>query len=210
MGITGTEVAKEASDIILMDDNFASIVSAIMWGRCVNDAVKKFLQFQLCVNITAVTVTIITTLASGGEASAISAVQLLWINLIMDTFAALALATDPAHPGLFNRPPDRLSSPLFSVDMYKQIFGQSIYQVVIVLIFHFGDAKIFRFRGLSQYERNEKALQTSTFVFNAFVFCQIFNSLNCRRLDKKLNVFEKMCSNSYFIFITLLGKSPLP
>src|SRR6266436_3451934 len=84
MGITGTEVAKEASDIVLMDDNFASIVYAIMWGRCVNDAVKKFLQFQLSVNITAVTITIITALASPDEASAISAVQLLWINLMMD------------------------------------------------------------------------------------------------------------------------------
>ena len=209
MGLTGTEVAKEASDIILMDDNFASIVTAITWGRCVNDAVKKFLQFQLSVNITAVTITIITSLASVDEQSAISAVQLLWINLMMDTLAALALATDPAHPGLLDRLPYRESDPLFSVDMYKQIFGQAIYQIAIVLIFHFADTKIFHFHGLSPYERNQKALQISTFVFNAFVFCQIFNSLNCRRLDTKLNVFEKMWSNRYFIFITLLGKSSL-
>src|SRR6266852_1573690 len=98
MGIAGTEVAKEASDIILMDDNFSSIVSAIMWGRCVNDAVKKFLQFQVSVNITAVVITFVTAVASNSETSALTAVQLLWINIIMDTFAALALATDPAHP----------------------------------------------------------------------------------------------------------------
>ena len=125
----------------------------------------------------------------------------------MDTFAALALATDPAHPALLNHRPERQSS-LSNVDMYKQIFGQSIYQIALVLIFHFADDKIFQYHHLSEYERNLKSLQNSTFVFNAFVFCQIFNSLNCRRLDNKLNVFEEMWSNSYFIFITLLGKSP--
>jgi P-type Ca2+ transporter type 2C len=91
MGIAGTEVAKEASDIILMDDNFTSIVKAMSWGRTVNDAVKKFLQFQITVNITAVILTFVSAVASGDESSVLSAVQLLWVNLIMDTFAALAL-----------------------------------------------------------------------------------------------------------------------
>ena len=91
MGIAGTEVAKEASDIILMDDNFNSIVRAMAWGRTVNDAVKKFLQFQITVNITAVFLTFISAVASGDEESVLTAVQLLWVNLIMDTFAALAL-----------------------------------------------------------------------------------------------------------------------
>lgn len=84
MGIAGTEVAKEASDIILMDDNFSSIVSAIMWGRCVNDSVKKFLQFQISVNITAVVITFITAVSSDDEESVLTAVQLLWVNLIME------------------------------------------------------------------------------------------------------------------------------
>lgn len=91
MGIAGTEVAKEASDIILMDDNFTSIVKAMSWGRTVNDAVKKFLQFQITVNITAVILTFVSAVASGDENSVLTAVQLLWVNLIMDTFAALAL-----------------------------------------------------------------------------------------------------------------------
>ncbi|KAF8340446.1 calcium-translocating P-type ATPase [Cantharellus anzutake] len=204
MGIAGTEVAKEASDIIVMDDNFASIVSAIMWGRCVNDSVKKFLQFQISVNISAVIVTFITAVASHGETSALTAVQLLWINLIMDTFAALALATDPAHPGLLNHHPDGLTAPLFSVDMYKQIIGQSVYQIVVILLFHFAGMKIFKYHGLSEYQQNQKSLEIGTLVFNAFVFCQIFNSLNSRRLDNKLNVFENILTNWYFIFITLL------
>jgi Ca2+-transporting ATPase len=109
MGIAGTEVAKEASDIILMDDNFASIVKAIMWGRCVNDAVRKFLQFQISTNITAVVITFVSSLA---DSPALSAVQLLWINIIMDTFAALALATDPASEKLLCRKPDKKTAPL--------------------------------------------------------------------------------------------------
>lgn len=91
MGIAGTEVAKEASSIILLDDNFRSIVTAISWGRAVNDAVAKFLQFQITVNITAVVLTFVSSVYSSDNSSVLNAVQLLWVNLIMDTFAALAL-----------------------------------------------------------------------------------------------------------------------
>jgi Ca2+-transporting ATPase len=83
MGIAGTEVAKEASAIVLMDDNFASILTALMWGRAVNDAVRKFLQFQITVNITAVLLTFISSVADSQMRSVLTAVQLLWINLIM-------------------------------------------------------------------------------------------------------------------------------
>ncbi|KAL6301353.1 calcium-translocating P-type ATPase [Sparassis latifolia] len=195
MGIAGTEVAKEASDIILMDDNFASIVKAIMWGRCVNDAVRKFLQFQLSTNVTAVAVTTISAVASASESSVLSAVQLLWVNIIMDTFAALALATDPASPALLDRKPDKKTSPLFSVDMYKQIIGQSVYQIIIVLVFHFLGKRVLT-------SDSNNAVQTV--VFNLFVFAQIFNSMNCRRLDNRLNIFEGMLNNYYFMGITLL------
>ncbi|CAE6502848.1 unnamed protein product [Rhizoctonia solani] len=132
MGIAGTKIAKEASDIILMDDNFSSIVSAIMWGRCVNDLVRKFLQFQILVNITAVIITFILAVSSNEEESVLTAIQLLWINIIMDTFAVLALATDPASPELLKRMPNRKTAPLFSVDMGKMIISQSIYQTFIV------------------------------------------------------------------------------
>jgi len=199
MGVTGTEVAKEASDIILMDDNFSSIVKAIMWGRCVNDAVRKFLQFQISTNVTAVVITLVTAVASSSETSALSAVQLLWINIIMDTFAALALATDPASPALLDRKPDKQTAPLFTVDMYKQILLQSVYQIMIILLFHFLGLKILGFESTSG---NDTIVQT--LVFNAFVFAQIFNSLNSRRLDRKLNIFEGMLNNWYFLVITLI------
>ena len=200
MGIAGTEIAKEASDIILMDDNFASIVKAIAWGRCVNDAVRKFLQFQVSTNVTAVVITFVTSLSSAQESTALNAVmtavQLLWINIIMDTFAALALATDPASDKLLERKPDKKTAPLFSVDMYKQILFQSAYQIAIILIFHYLGHKILS---------TDSKIILRTLVFNSFVFAQIFNSVNCRRLDNKLNIFEGLSSNPFFIIITLLG-----
>lgn len=200
MGIAGTEVAKDASDVILMDDNFASIVKAIMWGRCVNDAVRKFLQFQLSTNVTAVVVTSVTAIVSSSETSALSAVQLLWINIIMDTFAALALATDPASPVLLDRKPDKLTAPLFTVNMYKQILFQSAYQIAVTLIVHFYGLQIL---GLEDTSTNETVVQTV--VFNIFVFAQIFNSFNSRRLDRKLNIFEGLLKNHYFLVVTLIG-----
>jgi len=197
MGIAGTEVAKEASDIILMDDNFASIVSAIIWGRCVNDAVRKFLQFQISVNICAVLITFISAVASDTETSVLTAVQLLWINIIMDTFAALALATDPATRKLLDRKPDRRQAPLFTVEMGKMIIGQAIYQTFIVLLLHFAGPKFFH------VPSNDEKL--ATLVFNVFVFCQIFNSINCRTIDGTLNVLDGIHKNWYFMTITLIG-----
>ncbi|KAG1173731.1 hypothetical protein G6F70_005617 [Rhizopus microsporus] len=168
MGIAGTEVAKEASSIILMDDNFSSIVKAISWGRCVNDSVKKFLQFQLTVNVTAVMLTILSAMGSQEQKSILTAVQLLWVNLIMDTFAALALATDPPSNDLLKRLPESKSAPLINISMWKMIIGQSIYQIGVILVFLYTNIL-----GL----KNEPAT-LQTVVFTIFVFCQIFNEIN--------------------------------
>lgn len=198
MGIAGTEVAKEASAIILMDDNFASIVKAMMWGRAVNDAVKKFLQFQVTVNITAVLLTFISAVASSNEESVLTAVQLLWVNLIMDTMAALALATDPPTPSILDRKPDPKSAPLISVTMWKMIIGQAIYQLVITLILYFGSEKIF------SYQSPREIAQIPTIVFNTFVWMQIFNQWNNRRLDNKFNIFEGVTRNWFFMTINVI------
>lgn len=201
MGIAGTEVAKEASDIIVMDDNFASLVSAIMWGRCVNDAVRKFLQFQLSVNICAVVITFITAVASEEEESVLTAVQLLWVNLIMDTFAALALATDPADPESLDRKPDRKSAPLINMEMWKMIIGQAIYKTVPALVLHFAGRQILGLNGQDEATRIEEDNELNTLVFNAFVFSQIFNMINCRRLDRHFNIFTRMFKNPYLLVI---------
>jgi len=115
------------------------------------------------------------------------------------------LATDPASDKLLERKPDKKTAPLFSVDMYKQILIQSIYQVIVILLFHFLGSKILGLEthSNSKEDRNNELIVKSL-VFNAFVFAQIFNSVNCRRLDKKLNVFEGITRNYYFIGITLL------
>ena len=169
MGISGTEVAKEASAIILMDDNFNSIVKAMMWGRAVNDAVKKFLQFQVTVNITAVLLTFITAVSSSSESSVLTAVQLLWVNLIMDTMAALALATDPPTPSILDRKPDPKSAPLITITMWKMIIGEALYQLVITLLLYFGSYSIL------SYQSPHEISQVPTLVFNTFVWMQIFN-----------------------------------
>lgn len=198
MGIAGTEVAKEASAIILMDDNFASIVKALLWGRAVNDAVKKFLQFQITVNITAVVLTFVSAVASDDQQSVLTAVQLLWVNLIMDTFAALALATDPPTRTLLNRKPDPKSAPLITLRMWKMIIGQAIYQLVVTFILYFAGESMLSYESVREKE------QLPTLVFNTFVWMQIFNALNNRRLDNRFNVFEGITHNWFFIAILLI------
>lgn len=211
MNIAGTEVAKEASDIILMDDNFASIVKALMWGRAVNDAVRKFLQFQITVNITAVLLAFISAVSNDEEQSVLTAVQLLWINLIMDTMAALALATDPPSRAILNRKPDPKSAPLFSTTMWKMIIGQAIYQLVVTLVLYFAGAHILNYDEIDPIADPElaqlKDRQLQSLVFNTFTWMQIFNALNNRRLDNRFNVFEGIHRNLFFvgIFLVMIG-----
>ncbi|RDW86358.1 putative calcium-translocating P-type ATPase(PMCA-type) [Aspergillus mulundensis] len=202
MGIAGTEVAKEASSIILLDDNFKSIVTAIAWGRAVNDAVAKFLQFQITVNITAVVLTFVSSLYNSDNESVLSAVQLLWVNLIMDTFAALALATDAPTDKILDRKPVPKSASLFTVTMWKMILGQAIYQLGITFMLYFAGDSI-----LSDYlssDPDTRHRQLDTIVFNTFVWMQIFNEFNNRRLDNKLNIFEGMHRNYWFIGINCI------
>ncbi|KAI1494956.1 hypothetical protein F5X96DRAFT_422518 [Biscogniauxia mediterranea] len=196
MGIAGTEVAKEASAIILMDDNFTSIVKALKWGRAVNDAVKRFLQFQLTVNVTAVVLTFVTAVSSADEGSVLTAVQLLWVNLIMDTLAALALATDPPQDSVLNRKPEPRGSSIISITMWKMIIGQAIYQLAITFVLYYA-AFALRLVAPGQTDRR------NTLVFNTFVWMQIFNQWNNRRLDNEFNIFEGLLQNWFFIGINI-------
>lgn len=123
-------MAKEASDIILTDDNFTSIVKAVMWGRNVYDSIAKFLQFQLTVNIVAVIVAFFG--ACFVQDSPLKAVQMLWVNLIMDTLASLALATEMPTPDLLTRKPYGRTKPLISRTMMKNITGQGVYQLSVI------------------------------------------------------------------------------
>ncbi|KAL8327764.1 hypothetical protein RB597_003878 [Gaeumannomyces tritici] len=199
MGVSGTEVAKEASAIILMDDNFSSIVVALKWGRAVNDAVKRFLQFQLTVNVTAVLLTFVSAVSNPHQQAVLSATQLLWVNLIMDTLAALALATDPPHPSVLDRKPEPRGSPIISVTMWKMILGQAVYQLSVTYLLYFGRRSV-----LPAYDQDVQEAQIETLVFNTFVWMQIFNQWNNRRLDNRFNIFEGISKNPFFIIISIV------
>lgn len=200
MGIAGTEVAKEASSIILLDDNFKSIVTAICWGRAVNDSVAKFLQFQITVNITAVLLTFVSALANDNNESVLNAVQLLWVNLIMDTFAALALATDAPTEKILNRKPAPKRASLFTMTMWKMILGQAVYQLAITFMLYFAGNRLLG----SQLSADNGQAQLGTIVFNTFVWMQIFNEFNNRRLDNNFHIFEGMFRNYWFLAINCI------
>lgn len=140
MGITGTDVAKSACDIIIMDDNFSSIVTAILWGRNVFDSISKFIQFQLTVNIVALLSAVVGAFAF--NASPLGAVQMLWVNLIMDSFASVALATEPPIPDLLERKPYGKRKPMITRVMWFNMIGQSIYQIIVVLVLLFAGHKL--------------------------------------------------------------------
>ncbi|KAF0898070.1 hypothetical protein E2562_001741 [Oryza meyeriana var. granulata] len=195
MGISGTEVAKESSDIIILDDNFTSVVKVVRWGRSVYANIQKFIQFQLTVNVAALVINVVAAVSSGDVP--LNAVELLWVNLIMDTLGALALATEPPTDNLMKRQPVGRREPLVTNIMWRNLFVQAIYQIAILLIFDFSGRSILRL----QNESREDAEKTqNTFIFNTFVFCQIFNEFNARKPEER-NVFKGITKNHLFMGI---------
>nr|AAK11272.1 PMCA1bx [Aquarana catesbeiana] len=201
MGIAGTDVAKEASDIILTDDNFSSIVKAVMWGRNVYDSISKFLQFQLTVNVVAVIVAF--TGACITQDSPLKAVQMLWVNLIMDTFASLALATEPPTESLLLRKPYGRNKPLISRTMMKNILGHAVYQLIVVFTLLFAGEKLFDIDSGRNAPLHAPPSQHYTIVFNTFVMMQLFNEINARKIHGERNVFEGIFNNLIFCSIVL-------
>ncbi|XP_059609751.1 plasma membrane calcium-transporting ATPase 1 isoform X5 [Phlebotomus argentipes] len=199
MGIAGTDVAKEASDIILTDDNFSSIVKAVMWGRNVYDSIAKFLQFQLTVNVVAVIVAFIGACAV--QDSPLKAVQMLWVNLIMDTLASLALATELPTPDLLLRKPYGRTKPLISRTMMKNILGQAIYQLGVIFSLLFIGDKLLDIESGRGQELGAGPTQHFTVIFNSFVMMTLFNEFNARKIHGQRNVFEGIFTNPIFYII---------
>ncbi|SPP89036.1 blast:Plasma membrane calcium-transporting ATPase 3 [Drosophila guanche] len=199
MGIAGTDVAKEASDIILTDDNFSSIVKAVMWGRNVYDSIAKFLQFQLTVNVVAVIVAFIGACAV--QDSPLKAVQMLWVNLIMDTLASLALATELPTPDLLLRKPYGRTKPLISRTMMKNILGQALYQLFIIFSLLFVGDLILDIESGRGQELNAGPTQHFTIIFNTFVMMTLFNEINARKIHGQRNVIEGLLTNPIFYTI---------
>ena len=202
MGITGTAVAKEAADIILLDDNFSSIVKAIMWGRNVHEGIAKFIQFQLTINIVALVLAVEGSLID--SESPLKAIQLLWVNLLMDSLASLSLATEKPSPEQLDRPPIGRNRSMISPIMAVNILGHVVYQLIILNIIMFAGPKIFGFEnGLGQGHAAEPS-EHNTLLFNTFVLMQLFNQVNARKLHHEWNVFKGIWSSKLFIGILVL------
>ena len=178
MGIAGTQIAKDAADIILLDDNFASIVTAAKWGRNIYASIQKFLQFQLNVNIVAVTSAIVGAFAY--QQSPLAAIQLLWVNLLMDSLASLALASEPPTDALLEREPVNRSESMLTSRMWANLAGHSSYQITVVMTLLFYGRKMFDLPVRGHEEENSVHY---TIIFNTFVWMQLFNEVNCRKLN---------------------------
>ncbi|GLI63669.1 hypothetical protein VaNZ11_006707, partial [Volvox africanus] len=215
--VSGTPIAREAADILLLDSSFTSIVSAVAWGRNVYASVTRFLQFQLTANVVAVAV------AAGGAVwlrySPLSAVQMLWVNLIMDSLASLALATEAPNEAMLDASPNRPHDPLVTPTVLKHIIGQSAFQLAVL----YG-----MLAALQQYSGSAAAVSPAggvldsilaslfggggggggqhhllemTLVFNAFVQMQLFNQFNCRRVRDEVNILEGLAAHPLFLAI---------
>jgi len=186
MGITGTEVSKEASDIVLLDDSFSTIVKAIAWGRGIYENFKRFIQFQLTVNISSVIVVLSSILI--GLKSPFSALQLLWINIIMDGPPALTLGLEPTHEDLMQRSPTRRLDNIVSRLMLIKILCTGVYMSAVFLCQY-----VFNFLGA-------KEGQMSTVLFTLFTLFQLFNAFNCRELHF-VSIFKNFLSNKIMLFV---------
>lgn len=195
MGVTGTDVAKESSEIVILDDNFASIVKAVLWGRAVYDNIRKFLQFQLTVNVVALAVTLASSVT--GYDPPLNAVMMLWINLIMDTMGALSLATEAPSVALLLRRPYKRSASLVSRPMIRNILVQAVFQIALLIYLLLHGVEDF------SLDPNDNSIKHMTIIFNTFVYCQVFNEFNARSIGDDMNIFKGMGKNYIFSFIII-------
>eukprot|EP00727_Mastigamoeba_balamuthi_P013062 m51a1_g8379 putative calcium-translocating p-type pmca-type (1103) ;mRNA; r:170020-174803 len=222
MGIRGTDIAKQASDIVILDDNFQSIVKSVMWGRNVYDNIRKFLQFQLTVNVVALFIVFIGAVSKRG--APLKAIQLLWVNLIMDTLAALALGTEQPTETLLQRKPFGRYDRLISNLMARNILVQALYQMAMLLVFLYAGKYIPWLDAECAYatktyyheitpcrlsngdvpsnsQIDDHTVIIETVIFNSFVFCQVFNEINSRKVNNEWNVWEGIYTNYMFVGI---------
>lgn len=189
MGISGTEVSKEAADIVLLNDSFSTIVTTVKWGRGIYENFKRFIQFQLTVNVASVLTVFICTIVGlfvEGFHSPFSALDLLWINIIMDGPPALTLGLEPIRDDLMTRKPTARSESIVSKEMLRRIAVNGVFMCLVCLA-----QQGFDFLNVGQDK-----VQTS--VFTLFVMFQLFNAFNCRELGNK-SVFSNLFKNKLML-----------
>jgi len=202
MGVSGTELAKEAADVVLLDDRLGSIVAAVLWGRNVLENIRKFLQFQLTVNIVAVTLDLFS--ACAGMTLPLSTVPLLWVNVVMDSFGALALATEAPRSALMQQPPQGRNAPLITSAMVRNMLGIALYQLAVMITLLFVTVPLFHIPCYAVSTSSDpcggQTLQRNGFIFNTFVFLQLVSELNSRRIAER-HVFEGIGRARLFLCI---------
>ena len=189
MGIAGTEVTKEASDMVLLDDSFSTIIKAVQWGRGIYENFKRFIQFQLTVNVSSVVVVIASILA--GFPAPFTALELLWINIIMDGPPALSLGLEPIREDLLKHSPTKRNANIISRKMLIRIFANGIFISIVFMLQHFTN-----FLGATQTEE-------ATALFTLFVLFQLFNAFNCRELDDT-PMFKNLLNNKLMLGVFLI------
>ncbi|MDR1109525.1 MAG: calcium-translocating P-type ATPase, PMCA-type [Deltaproteobacteria bacterium] len=197
MGITGTSVAKEAADIILLDDSFASIVQAVMWGRSIYANIQKFILFQLTINVLALGVALLGPFL--GIQLPLTVTQMLWVNLIMDTFAALALASEPPDWGLMRKPPRDPEAFIVTPSMAKFIFsvGGVFLFMFLVLVLCFRES-------FPMNVETPVGLHNLSVFFTTFVFLQFWNLFNARMLGRSTSAIAGLGQSKMFLLIVLV------
>jgi len=205
MGIAGTEVAKEASKIVLLDDSFATIVKAVQWGRSLYENIQRFIQFQLTINISALTITFLGILFFNVKAP-FTVLQLLWINVIMDTFASIALCSEPPRPEVMKLPPKRRDENILTPAMFRFMLATAGFLVVVMLGLLLlmkgtpGKPGLFAGEGPVSDDPNFTVHQVSLF-FSIYVFFQVWNQINCRSLTPETSGFQRLLANPTFLVI---------
>jgi Ca2+-transporting ATPase len=204
MGIAGTEVAKEASKIVLLDDAFSTIVKAVHWGRSLYENIQRFIQFQLTINVSALTIAFLGPFL--GVRPPFTVLQLLWINVIMDTFAAIALCSEPPRPGVMRVPPKKKDENIVTPAMVRTIFATAGFFVVVMIGLLAGMEYGGWFATGSGptpegWEFAPLNVRQVTIFFTAYVFFQVWNQINCRSLTPESSGFAHLFANPAFLAI---------
>lgn len=190
----GSEVCKEASDIVILDDNFLSISNAILFGRTIFKSIRKFIIFQLTINLCAVGLSIIGPFI--GIETPVTIVQMLWINMIMDTLAGIAFSYEPPLKSYMNEPPKKKEESIINKYMYGEILFTGIYSSILCLIFLTSST----IRSFYRYDPTDKYFMTAFFAL--FIFMGIFNSFNAR--TTRINILSNIFKNKAFLIVTLI------
>lgn len=189
---SGTSVAKDASDITLLDDSFTSIASAVMWGRSLYRNIQRFVLFQLTINFAAIIVVFVGSIF--GTEMPLTVVQILWVNIIMDTFAALAMASLPPNPAVMNEPPRPKDEFIITPAMARTIFTCGTIFVGVLL------GMLFYWRATT----GELSLEQLTVFFSVFVFLQFWNMFNAKGFEACHSVLHDLRGSRTFFLVLLL------